>query len=307
MLTNLLMAIVALQTIIVVFLLYQQNKKQAALASQDLSQQLLQQQVIQSCQRIENRLFELEKNQNESTQQFKENLLTHASGLQQLITDKIHTSRLEQIQQLAKLTDQLQQAFSEHRSRFDERQLESLKILHDTLQNGVQDTRKHVKEALTDYATELGKRVEQLTQTTDARLKEINQQVEKRLTEGFEKTNETFSNIIKRLALIDAAQQKISELSSSVMNLQEILNDKRSRGTFGEVQLSALIRNVLPESHFSFQYTLSNDKRPDCILFLPEPTGHIAIDAKFPLENYSLFMDTSLVETERQRAIRQFK
>src|SRR3990167_11167046 len=138
-------------------------------------------------------------------------------------------------------------------------------------------------------------------------MKEINQQVEKRLAEGFEKTNETFSDIIKRLALIDAAQKKITELSSSVMSLQEILNDKRSRGTFGEVQLSALIHNMIPEQHFSFQHLLSNNKRPDCMLFLPEQTGNIAIDAKFPLENFRLLIDSSLLEAEKREAERQFK
>jgi DNA recombination protein RmuC len=211
---------------------------------------------------------------------------------------------------LQKLTEarlQQEQSLNEHRARFDERQMESLKILQDTLQRGMQDTRQNVKESLSDYANELGKRVESLTQTTDMRLKEINQQVEKRLTEGFEKTNETFGDIIKRLALIDVAQKKITELSSNVVSLQELLNDKRSRGAFGEIQLSALIRNVMPEQHFALQHTLSNDKRADCILFLPEPTGNIVIDAKFPLENYTKLIDSSLGDMDRAQAESQFK
>jgi DNA recombination protein RmuC len=183
----------------------------------------------------------------------------------------------------------------------------AIKMLQDTIHKGFQETRTIVKEALSNYSEELGKRVEHLTKTTDTRLKEINQQVEKRLTEGFEKTTETFGDVIKRLAMIDAAQKKITELSSSVVSLQEILNDKRSRGTFGEVQLSALIRNVLPEQHFSFQHTLSNNKRPDCILFLPEPTGNIAIDAKFPLENYRALTEGTLNDIERKQTEAQFK
>jgi len=231
-----------------------------------------------------------------TAQQLRENLL-----------EKLSHFRIEQTQQSADLKEQLQQAFSHHRARFDERQLETLKILQDTLQKGVQENRLQVKEALTDYAKELGRRVDQLTQTTETKLKEINQQVEKRLAEGFEKTTETFSDVIKRLALIDAAQKKITELSSSVVSLQEILNDKRSRGTFGEVQLSALIYNMIPEQHFSFQHLLSNHRRPDCMLFLPEPTGNIAIDAKFPLENFRLLIDSSISDHERQQAEKQFK
>lgn len=214
----------------------------------------------------------------------------------QNVLEKLSEARIQQLQ-----------AFSEHRARFDERQLEALKILQDTLQKGVQDTRFSVKESLSDYGKEMSKRVENLTQTTDARLKEINQQVEKRLTEGFEKTNETFSDVIKRLALIDAAQKQISELSGNVVSLQEILNDRRSRGTFGEVQLTALIRNVIPEQHFSFQHTLSNGKRVDCLLILPEPTGNIAIDAKFPLETFRQLIDSSTNENDKRHLEAQFK
>lgn len=246
--------------------------------------------------------------QNQATeQQLRENLLLHISTLQQTLVEKLSHSHLTQTQQSAELKEQLQQAFANHRARFDERQFETLKILQDTLQKGVQENRQQVKEALTDYAKELGKRVDQLTQTTEARLKEINQQVEKRLADGFEKTNATFGDVIKRLAFIDAAQKKITELSSNVVSLQEILNDKRSRGTFGEVQLSALIRNVIPEQHFAFQYQLSNDKRADCILFLPEPSGNIVIDAKFPLENFRSLMNSSLSDLERVQVERQFK
>ncbi len=193
------------------------------------------------------------------------------------------------------------------RQQNKQQDLQTLKILQDTLHQGFQETRLQVKEALTDYSTDVGKRVDHLTQTTDLHLKEINQKVEKRLAEGFEKTNETFSDVIKRLALIDAAQKKITELSSNVVNLQEILTDKRSRGAFGEVQLSALIRNVMPEAHFSLQHTLSNGKRADCILFLPEPTGNIVIDAKFPLENFKILIDSNSSTAEKKDAEQQFK
>src|SRR3989344_5678676 len=152
-----------------------------------------------------------------------------------------------------------------------------------------------------------GKQVENLTTTTEAKIKEINTQVEQRLTQGFEKTTETFTDVIKRLALIDAAQKQINDLSNNMMSLQDILNDKRSRGTFGEVQLSALIRNVIPEQHFAFQHTLTNGKRADCILFLPEPTENIVIDAKFPLENFRVLVDSSTQEFERRQAEQQFK
>ncbi len=258
-------------------------------------------------QRLEEQILQLNKQHQSAEQQLRENLLLNFSSLQQSILEKFSHTRLEQNQQAADLKEQLQHAFANHRARFDERQMESLKILQDTLVKGVQDNRQQIKEALGDHAQELGKRVEQLTQTTETKLKEINQQVEKRLAEGFEKTNETFNDVIKRLAFIDAAQKKITELSSNVVSLQEILNDKRSRGAFGEVQLSALICNMIPEPHFSFQHQLSNNKRPDCMLFLPEPTGNIAIDAKFPLESFRVMIDSATTDVERTQAERQFK
>src|SRR5205814_24097 len=123
----------------------------------------------------------------------------------------------------------------------------------------------------------------------------------------FEKTTSTFTDIVKRLALIDDAQKKLTELSSNVVSLQEILVDKRSRGAFGEIQLKNLIQNMLPESNFAFQHTLSNGSRADCILFLPEPTGNVVIDSKFPLENFQIMTNFNLSEADRKKAQQQFR
>jgi DNA recombination protein RmuC len=202
---------------------------------------------------------------------------------------------------------QQQRTLAEFKEAILERQMESMKTLHDVLQNGTNETRQLVQISLKEYSDELGKRTDKLTEKTDQRLKEISGQVEKRLTEGFEKTTETFTDVIKRLALIDEAQKKITELSTNVVSLQEVLSDKKSRGAFGEVQLSNLIHNMIPANSFSLQHTLSNGKRADCMLFLPEPTGNIAIDAKFPLENYRQMIDMNLDDHKRTAAERQFR
>ena len=239
--------------------------------------------------------------------QAREQMQTELARTQQALQDKLHQLALSQTTQDNELKERVLEALAFQRNRFEERQMEVFKMLHDTLTKGVQDNRQQVKDALQEYAKELGERVTQLTQTTESKLNAINQQVEKRLADGFEKTNATFGDVIKRLALIDAAQQKITELSTNVVSLQEILNDKRSRGAFGEIQLTALISNLIPEQHVSYQHTLSNGRRPDCMLFLPEPTGNIAIDAKFPLESFRAFKDTAAAESDRQQALKQFK
>lgn len=167
--------------------------------------------------------------------------------------------------------------------------------------------RGQIVDTLKYNAEQTDKQVAKLTDLTDQRLKEINAQVEKRLAEGFEKTTATFQDVIKRLALIDQAQQKITELSGNVISLQQVLADKRTRGAFGEVQLNGLVQNVMPEQNYKFQYTLPNNTRVDCAIFLPNPTGTICIDAKFPLENYQKMMDIHLSESEKTLASRQFK
>ena len=213
----------------------------------------------------------------------------------------------KQIETISNLSEKLTVLLGEHKTSFEKRQGDAIKTLNETLQSGMTQTQKQISELLSRNIEDLGKQVNQLTEKTDNRLKEISGQVEKRLSEGFEKTTATFADIVKRLALIDEAQKKITELSGNVVSLQEVLNDKRSRGAFGEVQLNSLISNVMPESSYSLQYKLPNEKIADCVLFLPEPTGMVAIDAKFPLESYRTMTDISKIETDRIAAEKQFK
>jgi len=164
-----------------------------------------------------------------------------------------------------------------------------------------------LQDTLKGMTAQFSERVQQLSQTVDGRLNEISGKVAERLDEGFKKTNETFTSVMSRLAVIDEAQKKIEGLASNVVSLQEILGDKRSRGAFGEVQLEALVRNSLPPDAYAFQFTLKSGARADCALILPEPTGTVCVDSKFPLENYSRMFDDSLPPAERDAAKRQFK
>lgn len=216
---------------------------------------------------------------------------TRWTDLQTQLTT-LNDGRLHDQRGLADLKAQLQQELNAYRQHFDQHQLQTLKILQDSVQQGMQT---------------IGQRVDKLTEATELKLKEISGQVEKRLSEGFAQTTATFTDIVKRLALIDEAQKRITELSVNVVSLQEILADKRSRGVFGEVQLAALVRNVLPETHFALQHTFSNKNRVDCVLFLPAPTGTIAIDSKFPLESYRRITDPELSDAERKLAEKQFR
>jgi DNA recombination protein RmuC len=141
-------------------------------------------------------------------------------------------------------------------------------------------------------------------------LDKINMRVEERLNEGFEKTNKTFVNILERLSKIDEAQKKIDSLSTNIISLQDVLTDKKSRGTFGEVQLNHILMSIFGDKNdkiFETQKKLSNDTLADAVLHIPEPVGMICIDSKFPLENYQRMIDKSLTELERKQYEKDFK
>jgi DNA recombination protein RmuC len=168
---------------------------------------------------------------------------------------------------------------------------EQTRVQQEALQNGLQNA-----------SVQLTASIESLTRTVNERLELLSGRVHERLEEGFRKTNETFASVMARLATIDEAQKKIEGLSTSVVSLKELLGDKKARGAFGEVQLEALVRNALPPDAFEFQATLSNGARVDCLLRLPEPTGRVAVDSKFPLENYHRMFAADAAEADRRQA-----
>lgn len=180
-------------------------------------------------------------------------------------------------------------------------------LLVNQWQQASSDIRDQIATTLRGNTENITQRLSDLTHQTQQQLLKISDQVDKRLYEGFDKTTAIFSDIVKRLALIDEAQKKITELSTNVVSLQAILADKRARGHFGEMQLHTLIKDLLPENYFVLQHTFSNSSRVDCLLKLPEPTGHMAIDAKFPLEGYRRYIETASQEPSKKAYAQQFR
>ena len=125
-----------------------------------------------------------------------------------------------------------------------------------------------------------------MAKALDDRLEAFSRRVGDRLTETATKNQSALTDLRERLAVIDKAQQNLTELSGQMVGLQDILANKQARGAFGEVQLRDLVEAALPPSAYDFQATLSNGRRADCLLQLPNPPGPITIDAKFPLESY---------------------
>lgn len=208
---------------------------------------------------------------------------------------------------LEAFTMQLHQVHLDVSEKIAQGQLMTQQLIHDTVQKQMTDVREQISHSFKQHASSLTSHLQLLTEEIRNHLHSLTQQVNHKLTEGFEKTSSTFIDVVKRLTIIDEAQKKITELSNHVVSLQDVLVDKKARGAFGEVQLATLISNMIPPNHFAMQYTLSNQKRADCILFLPEPTGNVVIDAKFPLETYQRLISTDTGSVEKKSLQQQFR
>ncbi len=117
-------------------------------------------------------------------------------------------------------------------------------------------------------------------------LAEMQERMQETLHGSSKQTTTSLTQLQERLAAIDKAQDNITKLSGDVLSLQDILSNKQTRGAFGEIQLHDIVSKALPRDSYTLQANLSNGKRADCLIHLPNPPGHIVIDSKFPLEAY---------------------
>ncbi len=168
----------------------------------------------------------------------------------------------------------------------------------------------------------------QVIQTVEARLSSVQQQMNDRLADNAMKsaraladmqermkeslhgsskqTATSLTQLQERLAAIDKAQDNITKLSGDVLSLQDILSNKQTRGAFGEIQLTDIVSKALPSDSFQLQATLSNGRRADCLIHLPNPPGPIVIDSKFPLEAYEALIG-STNDMELKAAVQMFR
>ncbi len=191
--------------------------------------------------------------------------------------------------------------------RLSSNQSEAADRLREAVTRELTMTREQIEKLRVDMLERLMEKSESLLRRVDERLDQISGKVTERLDEGFKKTNETFISVMQRLSTIDEAQKKIDGLATNVVSLQSLLGDKRARGAIGEVQLEDIVRNILPPNAYQFQSVLSTGVRVDCLLRLPEPTGSIGVDSKFPLENYARLVQADQYPAAREAALRQFR
>ena len=175
------------------------------------------------------------------------------------------------------------------------KQLQALSDGQERLSGGLH----HVSEANAKAQTNMLALMEQ-------RLAQVQQQLSENMHGSARRTAQSLGDLQQRLATIDKAQENITKLSGDVLSLQDILSNKQTRGAFGEIQLHDIVIKALPQDSFTMQATLSNGRRADCIIHLPNPPGPIAIDSKFPLEAYEAMRRAS-IEADLAEAARQFR
>ncbi len=135
-----------------------------------------------------------------------------------------------------------------------------------------------------------------MLQLMERRLAQVQEQMTENLQGSARRTAHSLGELQQRLTTIDKAQENITRLSGDVLTLQDILSNKQTRGAFGEIQLHDIVSKALPSDSYTLQHTLSNGKRADCLIHLPNPPGPICIDSKFPLEAYEALRNA---QTER--------
>ena len=157
----------------------------------------------------------------------------------------------------------------------------------------------HVSEAQTQSQTSMIEMMEK-------RLMQVQQQMTENLQGSARRTAHSLGELQQRLSAIDKAQENITKLSGNVLSLQDILSNKQTRGAFGEIQLNDIVSKALPSDNYTMQATLSNGRRADCLIHLPNPPGPIVVDSKFPLEAYEAIRKASS-DSELRDATKLFR
>ena len=171
------------------------------------------------------------------------------------------------------------------------------------------DVNKSIGDFKYDFSKSMEQDFESLNLKMEKRLSEMNDKVNQRLDESLDKTNKTFNNVLERLTKIDEAQKNIDVLSKDIVNLQSVLTDKKTRGTFGEVNLNYILTSIFGERRdiYDIQHKLSNGAIADSIIYGAEPIKNLCIDSKFPLENYERMTNKEFSKEVRLASAKAFE
>ncbi len=165
----------------------------------------------------------------------------------------------------------------------------SIKTVSEQTASGQAQVLQNMEQRLAEVRQQMTDQLHESQRRSTLALTEMQERMKESLTGSSEKTTKSLTELQERLATIDKAQTNIEKLSGDVLSLQDILSNKQRRGMFGEIQLIDIVSKALPADSYALQATLSNNRRADCLVHLPNPPGPIVIDAKFPFEAYESY------------------
>ena len=181
-----------------------------------------------------------------------------------------------------------------------------LQMVSDTATTGQAQLTQVLEQRLAGVQSQMQERLADNVMHTQRSMIELQERMKETLHGSSKQTATSLSALQERLAAIDKAQDNITKLSGDVLGLQDILSNKQTRGAFGEIQLRDILSKALPPDSYGWQVTLSNGKRADCLINLPNPPGPIVIDSKFPLEAYEALRNAQS-EWELKDAVAKMK
>lgn len=196
---------------------------------------------------------------------------------------------------------------------FLDRELEKTKneqrLTNNQILQAIVEIKASMSKELTGFNSNINKDFLTLSDRTVNKLTQLEERINKNIKDNQKESIDTFTNIQERLTKIDAAQKNIDALSKDINSLQNILNDKKNRGTFGEIELYSLLESAygIDESRWQKQYHFETKEIADAVVFGGESLGIICIDSKFPLENYRRMYSEELPKEDREKAKNMFK
>lgn len=194
-------------------------------------------------------------------------------------------SRGAAAQQFSEIKGRLS-AMSEMTEQRQSQQVQSLAQSMESFGRRFSDSLADSQRQTADSVARMNDRIDALQRNLAQSMESVTSRVGASLAEEGRRTSESLSGLNERLAVIDDARQSLAHLSSEVISLQGVLSNKQARGAFGQVRMETIIRDALPSGTYEFQATLSNGKRPDCLIRLPNTQAPLVIDGKFPLEGF---------------------
>ncbi|MEP3298930.1 MAG: DNA recombination protein RmuC [Pseudoruegeria sp.] len=224
-----------------------------------------------------------------------------ADGQSNLSGNLSHVSQSQQVAQ-AQMMNLMEQRLGEVQINVNE----NLNRVQQNTGENLTQVQKSMAESLTQVQLQMKENLADVQLKTSRSLAEVQEKMHESLQGNAKQTATSLTQLQERLQTIDKAQENIEKLSGDVLSLQDILSNKQTRGAFGEIQLNDIVSKALPKDSFDLQSTLSNGKRADCLIHLPNPPGPIVIDSKFPLEAYEALRraETQADLTEAKRMLK---